>query len=68
MNRRQLKRFLDMIEECDWVQARFLDHTVLDGIALTQGMRDAIVGVAIQRKNNLLEQLHNRGIHLDEEV
>ena len=66
MNRKQLKNFLDMIDECDRLISR--QANVINWDLISQGMQDAIVAVAIQRKNNLIEQLSNRGIHLDESV
>ena len=63
MNTKQLKRYLELIEECDYViecEGKITTWTH------SEGMCDAILVAAIERRHKLLDQLSNRGINLDE--
>jgi len=65
MNTKQLKRFIEMIEECDYVIQCEGNITTWEH---SEGMCEDIMKAAIQRKQKLLDQLSNRGINLDESL
>ena len=65
MNTKQLKRFLELIEECDYVIQCEGNITTWEH---SEGMREDIMKAAIQRKQKLLDQLSNRGINLEESL
>lgn len=55
-----LSRFIKAIEECD----KTIDELTTNR-SLSQGMKDALIGASIERKNMLLDQMQVQGVNID---
>ena len=67
MKRKALDRFLKQMDECDSLRQCLIGGSPYF-LSLSQGMKDAIEGMCIERYNRLNDQLKREGINLDEEA
>lgn len=68
MRRKALDRFLHSMDETDYVRSEIERKGTIDCTSLSQGMRDALIGLAIGRKEMLVDRLKQEGVLIDEEV